>query len=175
LAVHLLVGAGMVMSPAWRGTGLASKPPALVTELPATSGRASTHADLPIDLSVPRPHPLMPLLSALRASEDAQPDGVIVDAAPADASQVSRICASPGRRSRLDRSAEEPTVLIHVDENGRVSEGRLLVGSGSDDRDAALLHCLLTLARLTPAHLDGRAVAAWQRLQPLQAETSRRP
>jgi hypothetical protein len=125
-------------------------------------------ADDPM-ISIPLPHAAVPVLPATPDT-----DGVIVDAAGADNAEVSRVCGTwPVQRSLHDEAQQDPSVLVRVEADGRVSDSRLLVGTGSADRDAALRHCLLTLARLTPIRLDGQIVPAWQRLKPL-ARSSRR-
>jgi len=180
LSLHLLLGVGIVLSPPSRGTSGASKPLAFLTELPPPLSSPSTHA-IDLHLSIPDasmavrspPHP-MPMPVPVPASSPDM-DGVIVEAAQSDAAQVARICHAWHRqRWREDDAHPAASVLVRVEESGRVSDTRLIVGSGSPDQDEALQHCLLTLARLTPRQLDGQAIAAWQRLDPPAAEPARR-
>jgi hypothetical protein len=172
LALHLVFGLGVALSSRLRGPTTLSKPLVFLTDMPAATPDASTDAAAShLKVSVARPRPPMPVLPA---PPDA--NGVIVDAKPADDVQVMRICGAWSmQRGRHDDSQPAPSVLVRVDEDGRVTDSRFVVGSGSADRDAALQHCLLTLVRLTPLRLDGHAVAAWQKLNASRAESSRRP
>jgi hypothetical protein len=171
LALHLLFGVGIVLSPPLRESTDAVRPLVLLTELPSPITVVASGgfvADDPM-ISIPLPHAAVPVLPATPDT-----DGVIVDAAGADNAEVSRVCGTwPVQRSLHDEAQQDPSVLVRVEADGRVSDSRLLVGTGSADRDAALRHCLLTLARLTPIRLDGQIVPAWQRLKPL-ARSSRR-
>ncbi len=173
LALHLIFGLGVALSPPLRGASAAGRPLVLLTELPppsmsASTGTVAVDLDLPVEVSVAPPRPATPKLPGAPDT-----DGVIVDAAPADDAQVARICGL-GAIQRAYRDAEQVTdVLVRVEADGRVSDSRLLVGTGSSDHDAALRHCLSTLARLTPIRLDGQIVPAWQRLKPL-VRSSRR-
>jgi len=173
LVLHLMLGLGVALSPPVRGASAASRPLVLLTELPqpslsASTGTVAVDLNLPVDVSVAPPRP-----ATLKLPAAPDTDGVIVDAAPADDAQVARICGAWSiQRSRRDAAEQDTTVLVRVEADGRVSDSRLLVGLGSADRDAALQHCLLTLARFTPIRLEGEAVAAWQKLHALS--TSRR-
>lgn len=173
LALHLILGLGVALSPPLRGASAAGRPLVLLTELPqpslsASTGTVAVDLNLPVDVSVAPPRP-----ATLKLPAAPDTDGVIVDAAPADDAQVARICGAWSiQRSRRDAAEQDTTVLVRVEADGRVSDSRLLVGLGSADRDAALQHCLLTLARFTPIRLEGEAVAAWQKLHALS--TSRR-
>ncbi len=173
LTLHVLFVLGIAFSPSWRSASGAVHPLVLLTELPPPLTSASRGGGIAVhlDLSVAPPRPANLKLPAV-------PDirGVILDAAEADSAQVARICGAwRARRSGREEDAQESTVLVRVDADGRVSDTRLLVGSGSTERDAELQHCLLTLARLTPLELDGHVIAAWQRLHAPTQNSSRRP
>jgi hypothetical protein len=171
LALHLLFGVGIVLSPPLRESTAAVRPLVLLTELPSPITTVASGGWVGGDpvLSIPLPHAAVPVLPAPPDTGD-----VIVDAAGADDAAVSRVCGAwPVQRSRTDDAEQDPSVLVRVEADGRVSDSRLVVGTGSADGDAALQHCLSTLARLTPFRLDGQIVAAWQRLKPL-ARSSRR-
>jgi hypothetical protein len=175
LALHLLFALGIALSPALPRASDAPKPLVLLSELPSIMTVPSAG---PLDwnpqLALAPPHPSLPVLPATPDT-----DGTIVAAADADAMQVSRICrAWPAGRGRHDDAQPPLSVLVRVAEDGRVLDSRLLVGTGAADRDAALQHCLLTLARFTPFRVDGHPVTAWQKVQPLGAasmDLSRRP
>jgi hypothetical protein len=175
LALHVLFGLGIALSPPYRAMPGTRKPLVLLTDLSPAVTRPSV-ADITVDinLSVPLPRRSLPVVPV--AHDD---DGVIVDAAPADAIQVARICrAWSDPRGRRGDAQQTLSVLVRVAEDGRVLDSRLESGTGSADRDAALLHCLLTLAKLTPFRSEGHAVTAWQRLNPLGATAeaaARRP
>jgi hypothetical protein len=175
LALHVLFGLGIALSPPLRAPRGASKPLVLLTDLAPAMTRPGVEP-IAVDLNLSVPLPRRPLPAVPVAHDD---DGVIVDAAAADATQVARICrAWSDPRGRRGDAQQDLSVLVRVAEDGRVLDSRLLVGTGSADRDAALLHCLLTLAKLTPLRIEGHAVTAWQRLYPLDATntpSARRP
>jgi hypothetical protein len=173
LTLHVLFVLGIAFSPPWRGASAAMHPLVLLTDLPPplTSRSAVSGIALDLDLSIAPPRPANLKLRAVPDTE-----GVILDAVEADSTQVARICGAwRARRLGREENAQASTVLVRVDADGRVSDTRLLVGSGSTERDAELQHCLLTLARLTPLELDGHVIAAWQRLHAPAQHSSRRP
>jgi len=171
LALHVLFGIGIVLSPPLREATDAVRPLVLLTELPSRLSVVVSGDFVAGDpvVSIPLPHAAVPVLPA-------QPDtdGVIVDAAAADDAEVSRVCGAwPVQRWRHDDAQQDPSVLVRVEADGRVSDSRWLVSTGSVDRDAALRHCLLTLARLTPIRLEGQVVPGWQKLKPLDISSRR--
>jgi hypothetical protein len=164
LALHLLFGFGIALAPTVGAPAGVSRRLVVVTELPPPVTSQSAGA-IALNLSLPLapPRPPRPPIPVLPVSPH---PGVIVDAVPADVAQVTRICGAwvPQRGSR-GAVSREPEILIRVEADGRVSDTRLLAGTGSVERDAALEHCLLTFARLTPISVEGHAVAAWQTLR----------
>jgi hypothetical protein len=172
LTLHVLFVLGIAFSPPWRGASGAMHPLVLLTELPTplTSTSRGNGIAVDLDLSFAPPHPAKLKLPAVPDAE-----GVMLDAAEADSAQVARICSAWREQPlRREEDAQESTVLVRVDADGRVSDTRVLVGSGSTERDAELQHCLLTLARLTPVELDGHVIAAWQRLHAPTKDATRR-
>jgi len=121
--------------------------------------------------------PLLPALPSPALPEaQSESDGAILDAGAADTIEVARICgAGTMRRPRASDELHELEVVVRVEVDGRVSDGRIIEGSGSESRDAALVHCLMTSARLNPTIADGHAVGSWLRLHWSASQSARRP
>jgi hypothetical protein len=173
LTLHVLFVLGIAFSSPWHGASAALHPLVLLAELPPPLTSASRGGGIAVDLdlSIAPPRP-----ANLQFPAEPDTEGVIFDAAEADSAQVARICGAwRAQRRTRDPAEQEATVLVRVDADGRVSDSRLLVGSGSTEHDAQLQHCLLTLARLTPVKLDGHATPAWQRLHAPMKDAWQRP
>jgi len=171
LALHLLFGIGIVLSPPLRAATDAARPLLLLNELPSPMTGVASGGFVAGDptVSIRLPHAAVPVLPA-----PTDTGGVILDATGADNAEVTRLCGAWSSQRWPHADAQrDPSVVVRIEDDGRVSDTRVLVGTGSTDRDAALQHCLLTLARLTPLRLDGQIVPGWQRLKPL-ARSSRR-
>ncbi len=167
LGLHLLIGLGVALSPPRQSAEAAVKPLVLLTELPAP-----VHTQVRLDVAVP-----LPRITQAIAVTPPSSDGVILETAPADAAELARTCAANTVQRSRDLRPTPPrlNVLLRVDTDGRVSDSRIIEGSGSESRDAAMLQCLLSHARLQPARVAGRAVVAWQRFVLTGADAARRP
>jgi hypothetical protein len=176
LVVHVAVVLALARSGFNRDSSRTQQPLLLLSAVsgPLHSGIPGVGVDLGTSVN------LKPLITVLAAPTlppaEPEPDGAILDAAPADTAQVLRICgAGTMPRPRATVQSRELEVVVRVEADGRVSDGRIIAGSGSDSRDAALVHCVMASARLNPSVLDGHAVESWQRLRWSGSQSVRRP
>jgi hypothetical protein len=154
----------------------------LLEPLPAP---VATHTDLVADLPAPDllPMPLtlpkLPMLAhepnEIAVSVSATTDVLIGDANAREVEEVLRGCSGAKTRPALppDRSADI-TLLVRVEKDGRVSDSKIEVGSGTQRVDQAAQRCLLAHGVLTPRRVSGAPVASWQRVHWPAVSTSAR-
>jgi len=176
LVVHVAVVLGLATSGSGRDASRTHRPLLLLSAVPG-SLRVGVPA---VGVDIRRSVQLKPLLPALASpalpAVEPEPDGAILDAGAADTVEVLRICgAGMMQRPRATDEPHELDVVVRVEADGRVSDGRIIEGSGSESRDAALVHCLMTSARLNPTIADGHAVGSWLRLHWSASQSARRP
>jgi TonB family protein len=128
---------------------------------------------------LPQPEPLRPPPVVLRMLSLALPaDGneiaitisqstavTIGEANPAEVAKVVHSCRA-ARLARPRSGVREPdlTLLVRVEQDGRVTDSRVEVGSGDARLDNSALGCLREHGLLTPQQLHGESVASWQRV-----------
>jgi TonB family protein len=89
----------------------------------------------------------------------------IGEANPLEVANVLRRCGA-ARRAAATYGVRGPgmTLLVRVEQDGRVTDSRVEVGSGNDRLDESAQSCLREHAVLTPQQLHGVSVASWQRV-----------
>lgn len=91
---------------------------------------------------------------------------LIGEANPAEVAKVARSCGA-ARPADLASGQRVPdlTLLVRVEQDGRVTDSRVEVGSGIGRFDESVRACLQAHGMLTPHRIDGVSVASWQRVR----------
>ena len=83
-----------------------------------------------------------------------------------DTAALASACAAAYPESAADlRHTGALTVLVKVEANGRPSEVKVVASSGSDGLDEGVAACLMSLGNFSQTIEEGRAIAAWRRLE----------
>jgi TonB family protein len=102
-----------------------------------------------------------------RPDARAAPDAPVpvVEAVDFDADTLTERCARAYPDSAADLEvAGTPTLLVRVEPNGRPSQTKIVISSGSSPLDEAVGACFLSLGTFEPVMVNGRAVGSWRRV-----------
>ena len=120
---------------------------------------AAVPLTLPSLPQLPRP----PAEIALSIAPSA--DLLIEDANTANIDQAVALCRANGSVPASPTKLASPlTLLARVEKDGRVSDSKIEIGSGSRRWDEAASHCLLDHGSLMPRRVNGALLVSWQRV-----------
>jgi hypothetical protein len=167
LCLHAALGAWLLLD---SGARASRRSPPTPLQLLALAPRAAPAPAITVDLPMLKVAPQLTL-----ASEVAVPISLPIDAVQSPTPSASEasdddlhtlrtIC---GHIGFPPVAAQSPaiTLLVRVERDGRVSDSRIELGSGTQRFDESVQQCLSDYGWLTPQRVNGQPISSWQRLR----------
>ena len=128
-------------------------------------------ASLPTSIDVedsPSPSNIMAI--TVPSADQARPQrplaAVIIEKTEWDTGILSQACARAFPQiARYLVGTPSLTLQVRVEEDGRVSESRVIMSSGDSLRDSVVDSCVLSHGEYEPQLVEGHAIASWQRIR----------